>query len=181
MDENKIRWYKAYMKESDTVRGLLCDIRSSQAPKRQVWLEELDRLEPLVRAVSIETFLEHESGPSNKNPNLLAFNKLSAEIRDATDKRIEMDDCVEGVLYRIHCRNSNCGIWIPKESGFQIARTKFGSSFLTIEYHWDTGPPYGTARPYVMLEPLPSFMDDEAKLDYLLKWREQLRQQGEHY
>jgi len=53
-----------------------------------------------------------------------------------------------GVVYHIHARNALLGIWIPAESGFIIRRTKFEQTSLFVEHHWDTGEPYGTAKPF---------------------------------
>jgi hypothetical protein len=185
MDSNRERLYATYIKNMTELRELLDKLRPSQVLNRLRWQLELDLLEPKILDMSPETLTSQILGPAHSGDErdfiYATYDKTCREIQDAADLRIEMSDCVEGVLYRIRCRNSNCGIWLPEEKGFQIARTKFGSDFLTTEYHWDTGPPYGTARPYVMLEPLPTFMADEAKLAYLLEWREKLKQQGEQY
>jgi len=102
------------------------------------------------------------------------LSSLAADVDAACDSYTRLSCCVEGVLYRVSCRNSNCGIWVPDKKGFQIARTKFGSTYLATEYHWDTGTPYGTARPYEVLAQLPEFESDEDKLVFLLSWRERL-------
>ena len=35
---------------------------------------------------------------------------------------------------------------------FMILREKFGRLFLDVEYHWDTGHPFGTAKPFIQLD-----------------------------
>lgn len=71
---------------------------------------------------------------------------------------LKMPDLVERALYRLDCRNLSVGVWDAKSRGFIGIRTKFGSRFLFIEYHWDTGEPYGTVCPVarIGLELLPS-------------------------
>lgn len=61
---------------------------------------------------------------------------------------IPMDELQDGHLYRINARNAEYGIWVAKEKGFMISRVKFNANFPFVEYHWDTGAPYGTVKPY---------------------------------
>lgn len=65
-------------------------------------------------------------------------------------------------LYRIHARNSRFGIYTPSDSGFLIRRLKFHEYFAFVEYHWDTGAPYGTVRPLKELEKTP-FAEEDIK------------------
>jgi len=104
------------------------------------------------------------------------YDKMNHDIWDLLDPRVPIEKCRTGVLYKIHCRNSNCGIWRPEERGFEIARTKFDSTYLFVEYHWDTGQPFGTARPYEVLDELPDFADDGEKLRYLQVWSKKLKE-----
>ena len=39
------------------------------------------------------------------------------------------------------------GVFIKDKAGFIGIREKFGSRYLFMEYHYDTGAPYGTAQP----------------------------------
>jgi hypothetical protein len=59
---------------------------------------------------------------------------------------IPLSECKQGVVYRLLSRNLVSGVFDGK-TGFIGIREKFGVRFLSTEYHWDTGPPYGTARP----------------------------------
>lgn len=60
---------------------------------------------------------------------------------------IKLEDCKDGNLYKINSRNLSLGIFIKEENGFVGIRQKFGQRYLFIEYHWDTGAPYGTVKP----------------------------------
>jgi hypothetical protein len=89
---------------------------------------------------------------------------------------IPLGDCVHGALYLIYARNGSYGIYREDEKGFELARTKFTSTFIDMEYHWDTGAPYGTCKPRKMVEQAPEFADTtagkEKKLKYLQSWEE---------
>ena len=58
-------------------------------------------------------------------------------------KKIPMNACIKGRVYEIRCRNLAYGVY-DGNTGFIGIRTKFGNRYLFTEYHWDTGPPYGT-------------------------------------
>jgi hypothetical protein len=60
---------------------------------------------------------------------------------------IPMEACVERRLYRLHSRNLRTGVWASEHKGFIGVREKFGHRYPSIEYHWETGAPFGTARP----------------------------------
>jgi hypothetical protein len=47
----------------------------------------------------------------------------------------------------IGARNSNSGVWWPEKQSFIIHREKFGRHYLLVEFHWDTGEPFGTVKP----------------------------------
>jgi len=85
---------------------------------------------------------------------------------------IPMAQCKEGFLYIIDARNSKLGIYNEANNSFTISRYKFGSNFLFEEFHWDTGIPYGTAKPLKEITKVPA-MSDEEKLIFLnAKWVE---------
>ena len=63
---------------------------------------------------------------------------------------IPMNACKEGMIYLIHSRNLICGIY--NKGRFTGLRSKFGEEFLFPEDHWDSGPPYGTAKPIREIE-----------------------------
>ena len=59
---------------------------------------------------------------------------------------ISLSECKKRRVYKLHSRNLLFGVF-DGDTGFIGIRTKCGSRFLDTEYHWDTGPPFGTARP----------------------------------
>jgi len=81
---------------------------------------------------------------------------------------IPLEDCKDGWLYKIDARNAGIGIFNAKDKSFTIARRKFTSTFLFDEFHWDTGAPYGTARPTEELCEAPQFSKKGEKLAWLL-------------
>ena len=67
--------------------------------------------------------------------------------------------CKDGFVYRLDARNLKYGIWlkgkgvwVKAEGVFRGLRRKFGETFLDTEYHWDEGPPHGTAKPIEEIE-----------------------------
>lgn len=79
---------------------------------------------------------------------------------------IPMDDMKPYYLYRVNCRNSRYGIWLPAQEGCMGRRQKWYDWFLFTEYHYDTGPPFGTLRPLTELEKSPFGPDD---FEYITK------------
>jgi hypothetical protein len=65
---------------------------------------------------------------------------------------IKIDDCKNGYLYSLHSRNLTYGVYNEENKGFIGIREKFEQEYLFTEYHWDTGPPYGTVKPIKELE-----------------------------
>lgn len=63
---------------------------------------------------------------------------------------IPKDELVAGAAYKVDARNFGTAIWDGK--AFQGLRYKFNSAFMSSEYHWDDGAPYGTVKPLKMLE-----------------------------
>jgi hypothetical protein len=86
-----------------------------------------------------------------------------------TEKYLKIDDCVQGGLYEVDARNFKLGVYNKEQQGFIGIRYKFGSEFLDLEFHWDTGAPYGTVKPIEYLEECPHEAKDE-KNPELLKW-----------
>lgn len=80
---------------------------------------------------------------------------MSEETKDAT---ISLSECKYGHLYRIWSRNLSLGVFDGKD-GFIGIREKFDHYYLDREFHWDTGPPYGTTRPYEDLGRIPTMLD----------------------
>ena len=82
---------------------------------------------------------------------------------------IPIEKCKDGWLYKIDARNSNLGIYNAERKTFYISRFKFNDNYLFEEYHWDTGEPYGTAKPLEELEFAGHFNNDNERLAYLNK------------
>jgi hypothetical protein len=96
-------------------------------------------------------------------------------------EHIPMDQCKEGFLYIIDARNSKLGIYDTENMSFTISRYKIGNNFLFEEYHWDTGSPYGTAKPLKEIMEVPA-MSDEEKLIFLnAKWVELKEEVCNHF
>ena len=72
-----------------------------------------------------------------------------------SDKYIRENCLNKGYLYYINARNAHLGLWIPESRGFVISRFKFEKNYLFMEYHYDTGEPYGTVKPYFEIEQSP--------------------------
>jgi len=79
---------------------------------------------------------------------------------------IALEKCVDGHLYRIDARNGHYGMFSKATGGFTLARTKFSEVFLFEEFHWDTGPPFGTVKPLGDLGEIDT-KDKKALLEYL--------------
>jgi hypothetical protein len=75
---------------------------------------------------------------------------------------LPMDEMKDGYLYKVNCRNASFGIWRASEKSFVIRRMKFSAIYTFEEYHYDTGPPYGTAKPLKELE-LSPFKEEDFK------------------
>lgn len=59
---------------------------------------------------------------------------------------INLTQCKKRRVYKLISRNLSFGVFDGKTRFIGI-RTKCGRRFLDTEDHWDTGPPFGTARP----------------------------------
>ena len=68
---------------------------------------------------------------------------------------IPLDQCKEGAVYEIRSRNLVVGVFVKDRAGFIGIREKFGSRYLFMEYHYDTGAPFGTVRPLKELSAVP--------------------------
>lgn len=68
---------------------------------------------------------------------------------------LPLEQCQKGHLYKLQSRNLRTGVFDGKD-GFIGIRNKFDGDRLETEYHWDKGPPHGTARPLEDLGEIPS-------------------------
>lgn len=78
---------------------------------------------------------------------------------------IQLSVCRNRVLYRLHSRNLTLGVFDETRDGFIGVRRKFDSEFLDTEYHWDTGPPHGTAQPLEEITALPPWIRVKERYD----------------
>ena len=93
------------------------------------------------------------------------------------EEYLSLDECIDGGLYRLYGRNFQLGVYTKRHQGFIGIRHKFSFEFLDLEFHWDTGAPYGTVKPITYLEKCP--LDNiEEKNNDLLKW---LLNKTKHY
>ena len=173
MDELSKKMLDAKLQGLTEMYRRLDNLRPSQQNLRGNLLLRLQEIDPKLQTID-ENIFETQWLRPPKDSVLWKYKELYADIGQAADPYIEIEDCIEGVLYKVRCRNSNCGIWIPEEKSFQIARTKFESTYLFEEVHYDASTTYGTAKPYEILEELPLFRNDEERLQYLLDWRDKL-------
>jgi len=67
-----------------------------------------------------------------------------------------IEKCKHGVLYRLRSRNLSLGVFDKTYGWFIGIREKFYDEFLDVEYHYDIGPPHGTAKPIEELDVIPS-------------------------
>jgi hypothetical protein len=91
------------------------------------------------------------------------------------DEYLKIDDCIHGSLYKIDARNFSLGVYSKIKQGFVGIRYKFGSEYLSIEFHWDTGTPYGTAKPLEYIEECPHEVSDGNK--DLFEWLKEKREE----
>jgi len=89
---------------------------------------------------------------------------------------LPIEKCEHTGLYMILARNFTLGVYHQKKQGFIGIRQKFTMEFLDMEYHWDTGAPYGTVKPLEFLEWCPVYVGEKNKL--LMEW---LKEKNEHY
>lgn len=68
------------------------------------------------------------------------------------EKYIPLEDCKDRVLYKVRARNYNYAVFNKVRKSFIGLRE---STYLELEYHYDTGAPNGTVEPIKELENLP--------------------------
>ena len=82
------------------------------------------------------------------------------------DKRIPIEQCEDGKVYRVWARNIKIGVYFKSTrkfdgsdwNGFYGIREKFGSRFIDSENHWD-GVCNATCCPIEVICDLPSTID----------------------
>lgn len=82
---------------------------------------------------------------------------------------IKLYNCQHGFLYHIAARNFCLGVFNESTKSFFGIRYKFGNQYIDDEYHWDTGEPYGTAKPLQLLgkSPFPDISDPDQLFEWL--------------
>ena len=60
-------------------------------------------------------------------------------------------------IYEVDARNFEVGIW--NGGGFIGIRHKFNSTFLDLEYHWDSDPYFGTCIPIKKIGEVPNELE----------------------
>ncbi len=89
---------------------------------------------------------------------------------------IPQTECIARCLYRIHARNFRLGVW-NGENGFIGLRVKWEEQYLFTEYHWDTGEPLGTVKPWMKLsEKVPEEIELDEDSAELFQWLERMRE-----
>lgn len=73
---------------------------------------------------------------------------MKAEV----DNYIPLEKCKNGGLYKLTSRNLTLGVFSKADDGFYGIREKFKQRYILAEFHWDQGPPYGTAYPIEYVE-----------------------------
>lgn len=81
------------------------------------------------------------------------------------DKYISLSNCTHRGIYRLGSRNLSLGVYNEASKGFIGIREKFEDLYLFTEYHWDNGPPFGTARPYEYVGTLPDDIEVRETVD----------------
>jgi hypothetical protein len=91
---------------------------------------------------------------------------------------IPLKDCKRGFLYRIDARNAIFGIF-QGGTAFEIVRKKYPDfgPFLSVEYHYDMGGPFGTVLPVKELEECPPDILDDINSARRLAWLEQKKRE----
>lgn len=82
------------------------------------------------------------------------------KIYDSMAVSIPLDECKDGWLYRIQGRNCVYGIFVKRLKGFVYLREKFNRIYMDVEYHWDTGEPFGTCKAYCKVKYFGRFRSD---------------------
>lgn len=68
---------------------------------------------------------------------------------------LRLEDMEPRCVYRLQSRNLVAGLWLPDEKGFKGIREKLGHEYLFVEYHWDNGTSFSTAKPLQKIVTLP--------------------------
>lgn len=92
-------------------------------------------------------------------------------------KWLPMSRCKEGVIYEIYARRMWFGVYSKRKRGFIGIREKYNERFLFTERHWNTGSPFGTAKPVKKIGAVP---DDIPLEEHLGTIDKKTRRRVEH-
>lgn len=76
-------------------------------------------------------------------------------MKTSSPEYIPLPDCLDRGIYELDSRNLVTGVFRKETGGFVGIWQKFGNRFLFEEDHWDTGEPFGTAKPLRLITMLP--------------------------
>ena len=89
---------------------------------------------------------------------------------------IELQNLVIRNVYKVDARNFSVAVWQGKH--FIGIRYKFGSVFLSHEYHWDSDPHFGTCKP---LEDTGIVVPEEIELECHIHYEEDGKKYFKNY
>lgn len=111
------------------------------------------------------------------------------QFPDAPVRWLPIAELVDGALYIVDARNAFLGIWQRAELAFLVARPLHvpervngrmrwipEGHQLSLEYHWDKGDSFATARPRRFVEHVPG-RDWDNLLGYLRRREEEFARQ----
>lgn len=108
-------------------------------------IQKKDRLR-IVVSIPNKTFSEDPKGlAGSKSKSVYKCPHCRGRLFPFGSSKTAMRKLKNHWLYKIVARNAGMGIWITKRKSFLISRWKFRDNFLFEEFHYVTGPPFGTA------------------------------------
>lgn len=160
--EWQAEYVRSYRGSADCLRKKVAE----KCPEKEADLRDsVAEIETLMAGLSDEEILNFRA------PWHRTYEEVRERISNVINPYIKIEELVDGAVYEISARNANVGIWRAEQRGFEIPREKFHHLYLFVEYHWDTGAPFGTVKPWGRLEDLPEELrsDDAGRLDWLDK------------
>lgn len=78
---------------------------------------------------------------------------------------IPIKDCKNRFFYELDSRNLAYGVYNEQVKGFIGIREKFDNEYICTEFHWDTGPSFGTVKPLREICELPAEIELRERFD----------------
>ncbi len=100
-------------------------------------------------------FVDVAEGDGDGMSSKKKSSSLPLSLYDSKVAYLPLPDCKHGWLYEIMSRNLTLGVFRKDRKGFVGIREKLGHVYLFVEYHWDTGEPFGTVKPLRRVERCP--------------------------